>query len=538
MGTAGVGAWAAVGCGDDDDDGDQATPTSPAGTSTTSTSSSATASASATADAAKAVEGSWYSAHQVNAGTTLDMHRELYRQNIAIVSQAYNNLIAWDDVGKGTMVGEIAEGVEQEDDLTYTFTLRSGVKWQDKAPADGRALTMDDIRWNFERQRASKLADGSAVTNFYRAGTIYAAIDNVDYVDEQHFTVKLKQPKAPWLATMCDEFNVIMLKEIGEAIEQDFGTFDPKYIVGTGPYMIDAYTLAKGAHMTRTPDYWLKKAVGDMQYVDEIYFSNLGTDVNAVRTAFEGKQIDLLTGVTSKDVIDSIVNANKDVIKVQVPNPNSNLEFGYAWKNSPAFSNPQIRQAIFIAVDRQLVGQQQFQGLARPNPAIPWAFTDWSLPQTELLTYAGYRTNKDEDIKEARQLWEAGGAEALGNELFEFVIVDTADQAIKEWFPAMLNKNLNTNKFSVKTIPVSSLLEYDRSQNSVGYLGGWDQWTSPDPHSAGLPGVRSGQGDRPDAGRAAPGGEGCRRRAPADGPGHVAGAPLAVSAPAVHLHTV
>jgi ABC-type transport system substrate-binding protein len=293
--------------------------------------------------------------------------------------------------------------------------------------------------------------------------------------------VKLKAPRAPWLATMADEFNVIANKETIEPTEaaSEFGNFDPKYIVGTGPYVFDKYDPTKQAHAVKNPDYFLKKAGQEVQFFDEIFVSNLGTDINAQRTAFEQKQIDELGALN--DVITAITGARSEVKKLQVPNPNSNLELGYNISNNPAFKNPQLRKAIFIAVDRPLVAQQQFQGLARPTPAIPWAFTDWSLPQTELANAAGYRADKAQDLKEAQQLWSAGGGPALTKDDLTMIIVDTADQTIKEWFPAMMNKNLNTDKFSIRSIPVASLLEYDRSSNSVGYLGGWDQWTSPDP---------------------------------------------------------
>ena len=46
----------------------------------------------------------------------------------------------------------------------------------------------------------------------------------------------------------------------------------------------------------------------------------------------------------------------------------------------------------------------------------------------------------------------------------------------------MMNKALGTTKFSIEVIPVSTLLNYNLTgQNAVGYLGGWDQWVSPDP---------------------------------------------------------
>ena len=95
------------------------------------------------------------------SGTTVDLHRELYRGIAYSVGNAYNNLIKFTDVESFSIAGEIATGLpEQVDDLTYNFTIRDDVKWHNKAPANGRALTMDDVKWNFERQTAGELANG------------------------------------------------------------------------------------------------------------------------------------------------------------------------------------------------------------------------------------------------------------------------------------------------------------------------------------------------------------------------------------------
>lgn len=473
-------ALAAVGCGDDDDN--KTSTATAAASASAAASATKSASASATAAAASPVDGSYLSEHRVMTGVTLDMHRELYRANLYQAGLAFNLLVAWKDVDKGEMWGEIAQAApEQPDKQTYVFTIRDGIKWHSKAPANGRAFTMDDLKWNFERQMSRKLASGEVANNFSRYTQVYQYIDKVESPDDKHLKVTLKEPKAPWLAALCDEFNVIENRETEELVEKDFGTFDAKYLVGTGPFVFDKYNPVGQVHAVKNPDYFLRKAGEKVAYLDEVYWTNLGPDVNAQRAAFEQKQIDEIN--VAKDLFDSISTAHPEVRKIQLNSPGINIEFGYNYTGNPAFSNPKLRQAIFIAIDRTVVAQQAFQGLARPNPAIAWQLADWAIPQTELETYSGYKKNKDDDIKEARALWQAGGGDAIDAAALEFIIVDTADQSIKEWFPAMMNKNMGINKFSIRSIPVASLLEYDRSQNAVGYLGNWgnNMWSSPDP---------------------------------------------------------
>ncbi|MCC6382242.1 MAG: hypothetical protein IT304_07020, partial [Dehalococcoidia bacterium] len=180
----GSAALAAVGCGDDDDKKTTATTAAASASATGSASATKSASASATTAAANPVDGSYLSEHRVMTGVTLDMHRELYRANLYQAGLAYNLLVAWKDVDKGEIWGEIAQAApEQPDKQTYVFTIRDGIKWHNKAPANGRAFTMDDLKWNFERQMTRKLASGDVATNFSRYTQVYQYIDKVEAPD-------------------------------------------------------------------------------------------------------------------------------------------------------------------------------------------------------------------------------------------------------------------------------------------------------------------------------------------------------------------
>ena len=503
----GAGAFALVGCGDEKEAVSAATATK-AATATATAASAATATvasaatvtkaatATATATAAPAaggaVDGSFYSQHGSMFGTTLDLHRELYRGIAYTVGNAYNNLIKFTDVESFAIAGEIATGLpEQVDDLTYNFTIRDDVKWHNKAPANGRALTMDDVKWNIDRQTAGELASGEAAHNFYRSGQLYSAIDTVDYVDDTHFTVKMKNPAVTWLSDMAaEEFNAVMYPEVAIALEDEanFGAFNSDHIVGTGAWIFDAFDLNTQAHASRNDEYHLRKDGTIPGMVDDYYITNIGTDPNALRLAFEQKQIDELS-LLQKDIIEAVQETNPDVVRQDIADPNKNLEFAYNTVVNAAFAIPSLAQAMFLAVDRAHVSNTVFQGLAKPNPGVNWPFKGWSLPQQELIQAPGYKVfqsqaGRDEDIAEARKLWEAGGGEDLPAETYAMIIVDSADQSIKEWFPAMMNSALDSEKWSVDAIPVSTLLDYnDTGQNPVGYLGGWDQWVSPDPRT-------------------------------------------------------
>jgi ABC-type transport system substrate-binding protein len=482
-GAVGAGAFVAVGCGDDDDD-DEPEPTAAPATEAPATEAPATEAPAAMGP----TDGSFFSQQTSIAGTTLDLHRELYRSNVYSSGQAYNNLLKFTDMDNFVISGEIARGLpEQPDEVTYNFTIRDDVNYHNKPPANGRAMTMDDVRWNIERQRTSSRADGTEDTTFFRHPLIYKNIESVDYVDDTNLTIKMASPQVTWLGDMTDEFNSILYPEIGEKLEDEneFGVFNADNVLGTGPFIFDQFELQDRAHAVRNDDYFLRKDGTIPGMVDELFMTNIGGgEINPQRLAFEQKQIDELAS-RQRDVMDEIAANNPEAEAFRIGDPNNNLEFAYNYTTNRALSDERIRTAMFLATDRALVAETHFQGLARPNPAVNWPFTAWALSQEELSQAPGYRQPKDEDIKDARALWEAAGADDHDPDDFKVTIVDSPDRlALIEWFPAMLNTNLDTDRWNGWAIPITSLLEYNNSgQASVGYLGGWDQWNSPDPRT-------------------------------------------------------
>ena len=255
-GAVGAGALVAVGCGDDDDDDDAPPAATEAATA------AATEAAPTEAPAMSNMDGSFFSQYTGIAGTTLDLHRELYRGIAYTAGNAYNNLLKFTDMDNFVISGEIARGLpEQADEVTYTFTIRDDVNYHNKPPANGRALTMDDVRWNIERQRSKSRADGTVDDTFFRHPLIYANIESVDYVDDTTFTVTMNSPQVTWLGDMTDEFNSILYPEVGEQLEDDnnFGSFTADYVLGTGPFIFDQFEKEDRAHAVRNDDYFLRK---------------------------------------------------------------------------------------------------------------------------------------------------------------------------------------------------------------------------------------------------------------------------------------
>src|ERR1700754_250304 len=77
-----------------------------------------------------------------------------------------------------------------------TFTLRSGVTFQDGTPFDAAA-----VKFNIERMKTMQDSKRKAEL---------APIDSVEVVDPTHVTLKLKQPFAPLLSVLTDRAGMMV----------------------------------------------------------------------------------------------------------------------------------------------------------------------------------------------------------------------------------------------------------------------------------------------------------------------------------------
>ena len=402
LGAGGVAAAALVGCGDDEDAPDEAEPES-----TPEPTEAATAAATA-ARPEGPQDGSFYSAL---GGSTFSMDQHRAVTAGGIITYAYDGLVTYDDINVGSVRGVMAESLpEQPDERTYIFKLRPGIKWQNKAPANGRDFTSEDLAWNLQRQVSRELSNGEVGTDFALYGTVYRHIESFELVDDRTVQIVLNSPKATWLDGMCGSQNVMMYREVAEQIEADPNNRSQEVIVGTGPYIVEEYDPEGRSRAVRNPDWFLKAAGEDVQYFDSILNTFLPPDVNARRAAFEQKQLDWIGGVLDAgnpypyQFIQSLIDSVADLEVQDAGDPNNNRALIMSFQRGP-FAVPQLRQAYFLAIDRKNVIDADFAGQGRPDGPIPWPYIEWALSQEELAETPGYRENKEDDLRDARALW-------------------------------------------------------------------------------------------------------------------------------------
>jgi ABC-type transport system substrate-binding protein len=202
----------------------------------------------------------------------------------------------------GTYSGVLAESFEPNADFTeWTFTLRSGITFQDGTPFDADAAI-----YNIQ-QHASSLLTAAAIADFGRNPDSSFAIDKVD---DMTFTIKtgkggdLSQPR-PWATLpsyLAGQLGFMASPTWLEAVKA--GTADPVLAIGTGPFIVESYAPQDKLIVKKNPDYWRKDANGNqLPYLDSIEFRVI-QDSETAGEALRTGDIDIFATSSSAVIAD------------------------------------------------------------------------------------------------------------------------------------------------------------------------------------------------------------------------------------------
>jgi peptide/nickel transport system substrate-binding protein len=257
----------------------------------------------------------------------------------------------------------------------WTFKIRQGVKFHNGAP-----LTADDVVYTYQLQTNPK-SSSNALSAF--AGVLSPA--GVKKVDD--FTVAFHLAAAngnfPYL-TSSDNYNMIIIPK-----GYDPAKWETSF-VGTGPFVLGSYTAKSGATFTRNESYWGTKALPS-----QTQFTFYDTQ-NPSILALTGGTIDVV-GQFSVSGAQELLTGSYNIIKLK---SSAHRELSMRCDQAP-FTDPRVRQAIALTLNRPAIVQALFKGYADVGNDSPFApvfpSTDTSVPQ------------RTQSISQARSLLAAAG---------------------------------------------------------------------------------------------------------------------------------
>ncbi len=298
------------------------------------------------------------------------------------------------------------------DGLTYTFHIRKGVRWHDKAPMNGRPLAAKDVEYNFHRILGWGKFIDAGPTAFGGADPLNVIpFESITATDDSTVVMKLTEPRldAPRVL-LLDQFTTIMPPEV---IEQHGDVKDWRNLVSTGPFMLTDVVEGSSITYTKNPDYWgydEKYPEKRLPYVDELRGTVITEDASILAALRSGK-IDFRTWSTSVDSAESMRKTNPE-IAVHTIWFRSSDSFAPDHRRPP-FNDINVRRAMQMALDNENIAATYWKGFADPTPAgmvgvdgyyIPFEQWDEEVNQyylydpeatEELLDKAGYPRGAD-----------------------------------------------------------------------------------------------------------------------------------------------
>ena len=235
------------------------------------------------------------------------------------------------------------------DGLTYSFTLRPGVKWH-----DGKDFTSSDVAYSID-----------LLKKFHPRGrATFSAVTQVDTPDPLTAVLHLSKP-APYLLTALDASeSPIVPKHVYEGTDP-LTNKNASAPIGTGPFVFKEWV--KGSHiiLDRNPDYWDK----GKPYLDRVVVRFIA-DKGARSAAFETGELDLGGGppVATSDLarLQALPTLGSDTRGYEYNGTMTQLYFNY---DNPVFKDKRVRQAIAHAIDLNLLLETVYFGYGKVSAA-------------------------------------------------------------------------------------------------------------------------------------------------------------------------
>ncbi|MEN2739344.1 ABC transporter substrate-binding protein [Microbacterium sp. X-17] len=204
------------------------------------------------------------------------------------------------------------------DGLTYTFTLRDGVKFH-----SGKPLTSASVKTSIERVLA---ADSQSARK-----SQLAVISGIQTPDDKTVIISLKS------RSISLPYNLSYVWIYGP------GTTNYKTAEdGTGPYTLGTWKRGSSLSLERSNGYWGAKAKNKEVVYD--YF----TDASALSNALLTNQVDIVTSIQSPDSLTQF-EGNKNYT---INNGKSTTKELLAFNDKVApFNNAEVRKAVYSAID-------------------------------------------------------------------------------------------------------------------------------------------------------------------------------------------
>lgn len=272
----------------------------------------------------------------------------------------YEALANWDDDGNllaclAAEIPSLENGAVAKDGMSVTWKLKRDVKWH-----DGKPFTADDCVFNW--QYAADPATAATSIGSYKD-------IKVEKIDDYTIKVVFSKPTPFWADAFVGTYGMMIPKHLFADYTGGKSRDAPANLapVGTGPYKFVEFKPGDIVRGERNTAYHLP----NRPFFDAIEMKGGGDAVSAARAVLQTGEYDYAWNMQVEDEIlkrleqggkgriDAVYGGNLEFILLNATDPGKEVdgERSSITTRHPAFSDPAVRKAVDLLVDRNSVQQ-------------------------------------------------------------------------------------------------------------------------------------------------------------------------------------
>ncbi len=193
--------------------------------------------------------------------------------DIWVLNSLYDTLLQSTQDGTGVEPMLATSYEAAADSLSYTVTLRDGIKF-----ADGSDITPADVVWSLDRARNPE----NGIWNFS-----LESVASVEALGANQVKINLSRPDPSIPAALAMFNSAVMPQKLFEAMPGETDLDKAKAFeeapIGSGPFVLKEWVRGEYMVMERNPYYWATDADGvQLPYVDTLRFEIIPEDATRI----------------------------------------------------------------------------------------------------------------------------------------------------------------------------------------------------------------------------------------------------------------
>jgi peptide/nickel transport system substrate-binding protein len=293
---------------------------------------------------------------------TMDPGEAFELSTAEVTSNTYSLLVRLDMADTSKVKGDLADSWTVSDDgLTYTFKLKSGMKF-----ASGNPITAEDVAWSFERAVKLDKSPAFIITQFGITGDNVA--EKAKATNESTFTFTVDKPYAPSFVLNCltaTVASVVDKKLVLDHVKPVTPSADYKYdndfgnewlktgYAGSGAFKLREWRANEVVVLERNDNYYGEKAK-----LNRVIYRFM-KESSAQRLALEAGDIDIARNLEPGDL--DAVAKNADLASESAPK--GTVYFISLNSKNENLKKPEVQEAFKYLVDYDAIGATLIKGI-------------------------------------------------------------------------------------------------------------------------------------------------------------------------------